>query len=122
MHEIVHTILRRKVELPTRRIAGRRMGRHVGGIQETPSFRVHRRISPGRQRLGNSVCCTRRERPRRRAAEQRDEHAALHSITSWARASSCGGTSRLSAFAVCFPKIISERNGGAAQTRWGWLQ
>jgi hypothetical protein len=23
---------------------------------------------------------------------------------------------------VCFPKIISERNGGAAQTRLGWLQ
>ena len=23
---------------------------------------------------------------------------------------------------LCFPKIISERNGGAAQTRLGWLQ
>jgi hypothetical protein len=23
---------------------------------------------------------------------------------------------------VCFPKIISERNGGAAQTRLRWLQ
>ena len=35
----------------------------------------------------------RRERPRsRRAAEQRDELAALHSITSSARASSDGGT------------------------------
>src|SRR5262249_42499869 len=34
----------------------------------------------------------RRERPRRRAAEQRDELAALHSITSSARASSVGGT------------------------------
>ena len=39
----------------------------------------------------------RRERPRRRAAEQRDELAPLHSITSSARASSVGGTSRPSA-------------------------
>src|SRR5262245_36256996 len=47
----------------------------------------------------------RRERPRRRrAAEERDEVAALHlrghSMTSSARASSCGGTSMPSAFAV----------------------
>src|SRR5262249_27591153 len=42
-----------------------------------------------------------RKRPRgRRAAEQRDELAALHSITSSARASSVGGTSRPSALAV----------------------
>src|SRR5262245_57616705 len=40
----------------------------------------------------------RRERPRRRrAAEQRDELAAFHSITSSARASTIGGTSRPSA-------------------------
>src|SRR5262249_52860118 len=43
----------------------------------------------------------RRERPRRRAAEKRYERAALHhSITSSARASSVGGTSRPSALAV----------------------
>src|SRR5262249_33564457 len=43
----------------------------------------------------------RRERPRRgRAAEQRDELAALHSITSSARASRFGGTSMPSARAV----------------------
>src|SRR5262245_45259221 len=42
----------------------------------------------------------RRERPRRRAAEQSDELAASHSITSSARASSDGGTSRPRAFAV----------------------
>src|SRR5262249_37464479 len=43
----------------------------------------------------------RRARPRhRRAAEQRDELAAFHSITSSARASSVAGTSRPSAFAV----------------------
>ena len=34
----------------------------------------------------------RRKRPRRRAAEQRDEFAPFHSITSSARASRCGGT------------------------------
>src|SRR5215510_14602582 len=42
----------------------------------------------------------RRERPRRRAAVQRHELAPLHSITSSARASSVGGTSMPSAFAV----------------------
>jgi hypothetical protein len=35
----------------------------------------------------------RRERPRRRTADQRDELASLHSITPSARASSVGGTS-----------------------------
>src|SRR5262249_30470919 len=43
----------------------------------------------------------RRERPRRRAAKQRDEFAALHSITSSAMASSEGGTMRSSMRAVC---------------------
>src|SRR5262249_8535591 len=42
----------------------------------------------------------RRERPCRRAAEQRDEVAACHSITSSARASSVGGTVTPSALAV----------------------
>src|SRR5262249_3183100 len=43
----------------------------------------------------------RRQRPRRRAAEQGDELAPPHhSITSSARASNVGGTSRLSALAV----------------------
>src|SRR5262249_8661334 len=41
-----------------------------------------------------------RERPRRRAAEQRDELAAFHSMTSSARASRVGGTSMPSALAV----------------------
>jgi hypothetical protein len=40
----------------------------------------------------------RRQRPRGRAAEQRDELAASHSITSSARASRVGGTMRPSAF------------------------
>src|SRR5262249_36655486 len=43
---------------------------------------------------------TRRERPRRRAAEQRDEVAAPHSITSSARPSSVGATSKPSVLAV----------------------
>src|SRR6516164_11302668 len=44
--------------------------------------------------------CPRSERPRSRAAEQRDELASLYSITSSARASRVGGTSRPSALAV----------------------
>src|SRR5262249_10143235 len=42
----------------------------------------------------------RRHRPRRHPAEQRDELALPHSITSSARASSCGGTSIPSILAV----------------------
>src|SRR5262249_50951462 len=42
----------------------------------------------------------RRERPRRRTAEQRDELATLHSITSSASASSVHGTVRPSALAI----------------------
>src|SRR5262249_36812310 len=49
----------------------------------------HRRLLPAR-----------RERPGRRAAEQRDEVAPLHSITSSAMASSLSGTVRPSALAV----------------------
>src|SRR5262245_36397183 len=48
-----------------------------------------------------ALLCAPRERPRRcRAAEKRDELAALHSITSSARASTVAGTSKPSAFAV----------------------
>src|SRR5262245_4366751 len=50
----------------------------------------------------------RRERPHGRcAAEQRYELPAVHSITSSARASSVGGTSRPSAFAVL--RLITSR-------------
>src|SRR5262249_859521 len=58
-----------------------------GGVNE-PDHR-HRRLLRAR--------C---ERPRRRAAEQRDELATLHSITSSARASSDGGMVRPIALAV----------------------
>src|SRR5207253_9701255 len=57
----------------------------------------------------------RRERPRdRRAAEQRDELAAFHSITSSARASSVAGTSRPNAFAVL--RLITSSNLTGAWT------
>src|SRR5262249_21826391 len=65
-------------------------------IVEKPDHR-HRRL-----------LCARRERPSGRAAEQRDEIAPLHSITSSERASSVGGTSRPSAFAVL--RLITSSN------------
>src|SRR5262249_20567403 len=57
----------------------------------------------------------RRERPRRRrAAEQRDELAPFHSITSSARASSVGGTVRPSACAVI--RLMTSSNFVACST------
>ena len=63
----------------------------------------------------------RRERPRRRrAAEKRDELAPPHSITSSARASSVGGTSRPSALAVL--QVDDQLELGRLQDRQvGWL-
>src|SRR5262245_46898498 len=59
----------------------------------------------------------RRERPcSGRAAEQRDERAALHSITSSARASSVGGTSIPSALAV-FILMTSSKMVGCSTGR-----
>src|SRR5262245_51800888 len=55
-------------------------------------------------RLLRSRC----DRPGRRAAEQRDERAALHSITSSARPSSGSGTVRPSALAVV--RLITSSN------------
>src|SRR5262249_53786294 len=53
--------------------------------------------------------CARRERPRRRrAANERDELASLHSITSSAMASTPGGIVRPSAFAVL--RLITSSN------------
>src|SRR5262249_41146875 len=51
---------------------------------------------------------TRRERPNSRAAEQRHELAAFHSITSSASASSVGGISRPSALEVL--RLITNSN------------
>jgi hypothetical protein len=50
--------------------------------------------------LNRARAVRRRQRPRRRAAEERDERAPAHSITLSARASRVDGTSRPSAFAV----------------------
>ena len=76
-------------------------------LQERPDANLEFRIiRSSRQKYpdaarGLALLRARRERPRRRrAAEQRDELAPLHSITSSARASSEGGTSRPSALAV----------------------
>src|SRR5262249_54323278 len=62
--------------------------------------------------------CARRERPYRRAAEQRDELATLHSMTSSARASSVVGTSMPIALAV-LRLITSSYLVGACTGRWG---
>src|SRR5262249_40370900 len=56
---------------------------------EDPDYRYREPLSPGRER----PC-------RRHATKQGDERAAPHSMTSSARASSVGGTSRPSALAV----------------------
>src|SRR5262245_38530579 len=47
-----------------------------------------------------ALLCARRERRRGRAADERYDLAPPHSITSSARASSCGGTTRPSILAV----------------------
>src|SRR5262249_3517356 len=75
-------------------------------VQPFPESRQETCLSFGRTKAEISnhrhlrLLRARRERPRSRAAEQRDERAALHSITSSARARSRSGTSELSALAV----------------------
>src|SRR5262249_1424588 len=75
-------------------------------LPESPNVRLRFRVTfrVGHQDANpphlTGLLPVRRERPRRRAAEQRDELAALHSITPSARASNCPGTSIPSAFAV----------------------
>src|SRR5262249_59559881 len=66
----------------------------------------------------------RRERPQGRAAEQHDELASSHSITSSASASTFGGISRPSAFAVArlttssnFVGCSTGRSAGLAPLR-----
>ena len=62
---------------------------------------VRRYVISTPMRRIRSACCARAASGHgRRAAEQRDELAPLHSITSSARASSVGGTSMPSALAV----------------------
>src|SRR5205807_5719091 len=67
----------------------------------TTLFRSRRYTAEEPDRRHRRLLRARRKRPRdRRAAKQRDELASFHSITSSARASSVGGTSRPSALAV----------------------
>src|SRR6516165_7281755 len=56
----------------------------------------------------------RRERACRRATEERDELAAIHSMTSSAMARSCGGTSMPSSVAV--PRLMTSSNFTACWT------
>ena len=76
-----------------------------------PRTRRVRRATPLSRNpiTGIAGCCARAASgQRRRAAEQRDELAPPHSITSSARASSVGGTSRPSALAVL--RLITSSN------------
>src|SRR5262249_11108243 len=95
-----------------REVVRRDLRRQVVGAQSVPHEEDH---AP----LGKCVRLLRasRKRPRRRAAEQRDELAPSHSITSSARASSVGGTSRARAFAV-LRLITNSYFTGACTGRW----
>src|SRR5207237_9514945 len=62
----------------------------------------------------------RRERPRRRAGDERDELAALHSITSSARTSTPCGTVMPSAFAVLRLMTISYLVGACTGSSSGF--
>src|SRR5262249_39822002 len=79
--------------------------------QPSPKVIPHRYIvdDADRRNLRQALLRARHERPRhRRAAEQRDERTAFHSITSSASASNAGGTSRPSTFAVV--RLITNSN------------
>src|SRR5262249_21241149 len=87
------------IHIATLRVAQAAQAIDEGGVVLLQAQRKERDARTGVGRAG--VLRTRRERPRRRAAKQRDEIAPPnHSITSSARASSVGGTSRPSALAV----------------------
>jgi hypothetical protein len=61
------------------------------------------------RRIRSGLLRPRRERPRgRRSAEQREERAPFHSITSSASCWRCSGTSRPSALAVC--RLMTNSN------------
>src|SRR5262249_40633923 len=99
----------------------------VAGFAEPSTERSHP-VRGGASRRGideanhrHRLLRARRERPRRRrAAEQRDELAALHSITSSARASSGDGMVRPSAFAVIKFTIRSNLVGCSTRMLLGF--
>ena len=92
------------------------LARHISGFAQAAAKAFHQvRALAGRKAVQEPdhrhrrLLRARRERPRRpRAAEQRDELAAFHSITSSARASSVGGISRPNALAVL--RLITSSN------------
>src|SRR5262245_34417247 len=83
---LLHTLLHKTQKNP-----------HFTGISGVKADHRHRRL----RTHGNRP-------PHRRAAEQGDELAAFHSITSSARASSVGGTSRPIVLAVC--RLMTNSN------------
>src|SRR5262249_36296029 len=89
-------------------IARFRQGLAQGG--ETAAHQIAwRRAAEKSDHRHRRLLRARCERPRRRrAAEQRDEIAPPHSITSSARPSSCGGTVRPSAFAVLMLRAVTN--------------
>src|SRR5262249_11663198 len=92
-----------------------------GGSPCTPGRRRARSKEPNDRHL-RWLLRARRERPRsRRAAEQRDELAALHSITSSASASSLSGTVRSSMRAVCALITSSNFDAGATGRSGGFV-
>src|SRR5262249_49584287 len=84
------------------------LARRISGFAQAAAKAFHQvRALAGRNTVQEPdhrhrrLLCPRRERPRSRAAEERDERAASHhSITSSARAGTVVGISRPSAFAV----------------------
>jgi hypothetical protein len=107
--------------------------RHVLALDVAGFFEA---LAKGTQALGNRLVrsdfekadhrqcrllCARRERPRRHAAEQHDEVAPSHSITSSARASSVGGTSRPIPFAVARLMTRSNLVGSSDRQVAGFL-
>src|SRR3954464_3856455 len=76
-----------------------RRGQKVRGVRESSASKEtdHR----------NRLLRPRHKRPRSRTCKARDEFPPLHSITSSARTSSVGGTSRPSAFAAFRLRVVS---------------
>src|SRR5262249_31333432 len=94
------------IHVATLRVAQAAQAIDEGGVVLLQTQRKERDARTGVARAG--VLRTRRERPRSRAAKQRDKLAALHSITS--SASNCIelGTSIPSALAVC--RLMTNSN------------
>src|SRR5262249_21639889 len=84
-----------------------------GNREDDPQMCQPMRGGGTQQPASPAAARARRERPRDRAAEKRDERATLHSITLSARASSVAGTSMPSALAVLRLRIVSYLVGAS---------